>query len=289
MDNNFSEAIKSLRERLTNPFLSSFIIAWILANWKITIALLWFNSRQYELAGHKNIFSFIEKELNPCSSFIKPLIAAILYTLLIPILRMLISAFTVYINSRSSEWNMIILKDKSIPFEKYLKLKDDNSIQRRKLIALVEDEENKDKELKSKEGELEKVNSEISRLKLELEKTNSNLNEMTNYNIIAGHWKYSRPLKVGNSKQINDILKIENGKIFIKMPNNSYQNIYNIRNFYYDKTKQIISFVKEKELSQNDVNDPREDFLSNTLQFSGETNSILTGSENGLTVQYQKI
>src|SRR4051794_3420715 len=83
---------KSFKERISNPLFSSFIFAWILCNWKITIALLWYDTKEIEELGFKTIFAFIEANLNPWDSFKLPLYTAIGYTVAMPFIKVAMDA-----------------------------------------------------------------------------------------------------------------------------------------------------------------------------------------------------
>jgi hypothetical protein len=60
MMENINEFIKNFRKRLSSPFFFSFIVSWVLANWKVTIALLWYNSDLYPKEG--DLIKFIESK-----------------------------------------------------------------------------------------------------------------------------------------------------------------------------------------------------------------------------------
>ena len=91
-----SEVWGNIKDRLTNPLLFSFFCSWLIFNWEIPVSLIWYDSEQIKVSGHNSIFQFIHCKLNKEHSFLYPILFAIFYTLLIPIIRNGISILTLY-------------------------------------------------------------------------------------------------------------------------------------------------------------------------------------------------
>lgn len=41
-----SEILNSVKERVSNPLIFSFLASWLVYNWKIPVALIWFDEKQ---------------------------------------------------------------------------------------------------------------------------------------------------------------------------------------------------------------------------------------------------
>lgn len=88
-----SEILDDLKNRFASRFIFSFIIAWLLFNWKITIALFWYDKTQIEAEGCKSIFEFISNQLEITSNSCEVLCAALIYTFGLPISKGLINIY----------------------------------------------------------------------------------------------------------------------------------------------------------------------------------------------------
>jgi len=84
------DILSSIRDRFANPLIFSFACSWIVINWQIPVALLWYNSKDIEKTGSKTIFDFISQRLDATNGFWHPLFFAVAYTVLIPVVRNLI-------------------------------------------------------------------------------------------------------------------------------------------------------------------------------------------------------
>ena len=117
-----SEFIKEFRDRLSNQFFSSFIIAWCLINWEIVIGLIFYKITDLYLDGYKSYKHLIESNLNNNSALYYPIICALSYTFAFPFLKNLILAFNAWIKLWGDNWNLKISKNGKIPMHKYMEL-----------------------------------------------------------------------------------------------------------------------------------------------------------------------
>jgi hypothetical protein len=85
-----SEIWQNIKDRLSNPFISSFFLSWVLFKWREPIGLLMYNGEQIEREGYDSFFQFIERNVVGNEALIFPLIAAFVYTLTMPVLRQVI-------------------------------------------------------------------------------------------------------------------------------------------------------------------------------------------------------
>jgi len=114
MMESVNEFLKNFRERLSSPFFFSLIVSWILLNWRVTVALLWYNSELYPNEG--DLIAFIESNTSFLNSLGYPLLGALLY---VGLIKNLVSAFVAASSRWGGDWNLRILKKSNIPMSKF--------------------------------------------------------------------------------------------------------------------------------------------------------------------------
>lgn len=77
------EFFSTISERITNPFVGSFIIAWIYCNWDIAVALIFYNSTTIVSTFDQNYLTFITERSGIIKSFLQPASYAAAYTFII--------------------------------------------------------------------------------------------------------------------------------------------------------------------------------------------------------------
>src|SRR5688572_30299801 len=93
-----TEFIKALGERFRNPFLFSFAVALVLWNWELPIAMFW----QYE-TGSLTLREFIRRyDVLTCW----PLVIAIGYCILIPLLSQAIQYYETVVNTKGNKLSL---------------------------------------------------------------------------------------------------------------------------------------------------------------------------------------
>lgn len=135
MVESINEFLKNFRERLSSPFFFSFIISWVTINWKVTIALLWYNSNLYPREG--DLIRFIECNTSDWQSIYFPLLCAALYTGLV---KNLVSAFVAFGVKWGGDWNLNISKGSKIPMSKFLTYRNLYIQSNKDLEKVIEDE-----------------------------------------------------------------------------------------------------------------------------------------------------
>lgn len=221
MIESINDVLKNIRERFASPFFFSFVVTWIIFNWKVTIELLWYNPALYPNQG--DLIRFIESNTSNWQSIGIPLISALVYTTLG---RIGISAITELSGKIGEDLNLSITKKGKVPMEKFLTYRNLYLTSTRNLERVIEDESKKIQEydelnnLKIKiearnvelEGELAKVNFELSNNNLKLENSIKMASEMQqdvsrldhyfkessrfmnsykNISILNGQWKFT--------------------------------------------------------------------------------------------------
>jgi hypothetical protein len=234
------QAFDNLKERLNNPLVFSFIISWIFLNWKVTVALLWYDSPNNG-NGHIKLVNFIVENTSILNSIVIPLFYSLLYTLFSPIIKNCIVAFQNWNFTWGNNWNLRILNESNIPIKKYVALKENYEENLKKLSSILESEsETKrkfDEEVIAKQTifkELETCRSSVN----ELSELVVNVNKIE---LIQGKWIKTFNSEMNNELKENwEIDKAGNVAIY---KGTVRTDIYKIENFMYNKTNGWISFA----------------------------------------------
>ncbi len=283
----FKDVFNNLKDRFTNPLIFSFVCSWIIINWEITVALIWYDIKQIERTGCDSIFCFIRYNINISDCLWHPLLFAIAYTLLIPFIKNLIKALYSWTTKWGEDWNIKISKDGKIPVEKYLKLRE-NYLVKIKTIEDIISSENKTLE------EYNELNNELQKMKareIELQqKNNTNesfISNLYNVNILNGFWTNTFKDNIPNSKlDGSEEIEISNGAYFIIGNFNKKIQVFRIIHFYYDNKNKTMFFIKERINQEKAIENNDLKFNVNVLRLENDT---LIGHENGtISIQYKR-
>ncbi|HEY1045208.1 MAG TPA: hypothetical protein VGF79_02140 [Bacteroidia bacterium] len=281
---NLNDLIGNLRERFTNPFFFSFICSWSIINWKIIIALIWFGPDQFSKSGDYSIFKFIEQNTTTSTSFWYPILLALIYTFLNPILKNIIIAFYTWSSKWGEKWNLKILKEGYISINKYMKLRSENEKQSLELMQIIQNESVYIDNFNRLQNDKNTLQQSYNDLRSENFISIDFIQKLNNIKLLNGTWEKTY-ISLENNIE-SESVTIEEGKYYIQRPTANKIHVFNIFDFYFDNKNQKLFFIKE--LVQNErANKPKEEyFLVNRLHFEG--NDILVGTENLNRVQYKR-
>ncbi len=285
------DIFNNIKDRFSNPLFFSFFCAWLTCNWQITVCLFWYDPIQISKTGCNNIFEFINDKINPTDSLLNPLGFALVYTIVMPIVKNLISAFYSWTEKWGENWNLKIKKGIKIPFEKYLKFREDYDSRSKILEDIISKESSSQLENNKSKTELLQVKARVNELEQTVTATNEFINQFYDVNIINGYWtnKYTDSYK----KELNgsEEVYIDNGKYFTVEKFGRKELRFNIKNFHFDTRNNSMFFIKERVNQEEVVTFLNKDiytrFNPNNLQM--ESNDLLVGFENGTTqIEYRK-
>lgn len=155
------DVFKPFLQRLSQPIILSFCIAWIFWNWEIVLALCWYDSDSIIKLGKVNHEEYINEKKNDWRNYWWPLIIAGCYPIGILLLNNIHTFFKKY-EQKIFFW---ISKDANVPTKYYLDAKDDIAEQEKRISKFIDQENNMRKEindLTQKSNELELANTTIS-------------------------------------------------------------------------------------------------------------------------------
>jgi len=207
--------------------------------------LIWYDALQIEKAGSTTIFDFISSKINIKNALWHPLIFAIAYTLLMPTIKNLIRALYAWCAKWGDNWNLKIMKGVKIPFEKYLKFREDYDTRSRILEDVISKESKSLMEYSTTKTELLQAQTTINELTQNLTENNNYIKQMNNLRILDGYWTntYSEPSTLGKSRGIEEVY-IENGRYNIIGKFGRKTHKFNITNFHFDIENRTIFLSK---------------------------------------------
>ncbi|OIR00144.1 hypothetical protein GALL_177900 [mine drainage metagenome] len=279
-----SDFFKELKERLSNPFIYSFLISWLIFNWKIPIALIFYKSEDLLKDNYKSFISLIADQIHLQKSFVYPILAALLYTFAFPFFRNTIIAFNSWTKAWGSSWSMRLSKSGKISIEKYIELR--NTYAKRTQL-LERTLENESKFLQENE-ELKNRILQLTQEKNEYQANNQKWIDYSSYSILNGEW---------NFQTVDSSQKVRHEKIFL-IKDGTVSEIFNssrdkkvigrIENFHYNfLSQEMIFYINSKYLKSIDY---ESHFYTLRSQSGSNTFQFLQGEEDKSTfVNFTKV
>lgn len=269
-----SDFFAEIKNRTTNPLLVSFFISWPIINWKITIGLFT-NISTLKTDGYNSYIQLIEKNSDKDYTLWYPLLAATVYTIIFPWIKLGVLALNTFAKRLSTDLNLRLSKDGKVPMKKYLTIRESYIERQKQLQQILE----QDEQYLKQNSDLLKEKNELSSKNLELNNLiQANQKSINDLNFLAGEWTYYQDINSMEGIRItirNNEIRIHNGeKEAIK---------YRIQDFYHDKFHERII------LSRFNVENPKQ-IVFHTLNYKNGSINELTGFENNTTqIRYVKI
>jgi len=233
-----SDFFKSIRERITNPIVFSFILSWLVWNWEVTLLLIYADSASSIIASidKKKIF------------FWPPVLFAISYTILSPLIKNLVRAFQTWCTKWGENWNLGISKEQNVPISKVLYISEEYAKKSKILEDIIKD---RNKTIEDFDKEHTKLLLEQQKSAGLIEQNNAISNELSvlksqmlnafNVNILNGTWECTTLKESG--EKITEELHINGGQISV-LEFNQVVPIFDIKDFYINLNDERIFFVK---------------------------------------------
>ena len=271
---NLSEVFSNIKERISNPFIFSFICAWLIANWHIVFAILSYDEKPLDIAHINAFINYMNDKISNEHKLLTPIIAAIAYTILIPLMRAGIKIFYSWIDKSAENTILSLNKDGKVPMDKYIKLRAIFQERQEKLEKIIGEESNTIGMLNESRVELSNAQVTINKLDIKLSNSNNDyrasmlenetlkesnnklaeelrvisrelnqLIESTNISLLNGFWECQYPYP-GNT--ITEEIYIDNGKYHIIDNQGRRHYVFDIVKFHYNMKESTISFIKDR-------------------------------------------
>ncbi|HMN25511.1 MAG TPA: hypothetical protein PKE38_13490 [Ignavibacteriaceae bacterium] len=184
---------KHVGERLSNPFLFSFLISWLISNYKVTIGLLFYSIPELKADGYSSYLDLIAKSVTWCIGLVYPLIGAGLYTFAFPYLKRFIALLYIRINQGQEKSTIKILKGNVISTDKYLRLRESYKESQERLSRVIEEESDFFRERNDLNKQLSILDSDLTKAKLTIRDLEEELSVLklktkTDVEFLEGGW-----------------------------------------------------------------------------------------------------
>jgi hypothetical protein len=282
------EILVTLKERLTSPLFSSFLISWLVINWKVSVGLFWLNTQQLNVAGYKTYIDLVSANINIFHTLFYPLTFAIAYTFGYPYIK---NEINVYLSKRNKEGDNRIFgvqKDGSMPISRYIKLKEGLDKRAEEINRIIL-EASKIEELNTGlQAKLDSAHETIS----DMTKEANQARRRYDYSMLNGLWKrdYDKPVMVVDVKgartiDIHEVVSFNNSRYQL-IDKGVPTIIGDIYNFQYDLHNSIF-FIKQ----YSDIYAEEKGIAKTSIcrLIISETLDEMTGVESGVNVTYKRI
>ncbi len=217
MLDKISDFFKDIKERLSNPFLSSFIIAWSIFNWRIVVGLVFYKQSELHVDGYHSYIDLIIRNTNLLFNLFFPVISALTYTLIFPFFRNWILIAGAWYKTWGNRKLLDVSKSGSISVLKYMALREKYLASIEQFVTLAKSES----QYIDENFELKK---NVTSLTAELKQLQSVIDNWENINSkrrLNGQWsiefkKTSKSFEDRTEDFIVDAL-ISNGKITLEV------------------------------------------------------------------------
>lgn len=134
------EFFEELKIRISNPLISSFIISWLICNWKIVILLLFYRADDFPVEHSQTFMSYILANSSFVGSFFLPLTLALAYTFASPYVSAWVKLFHAQVSAKNVSDILESTDERSMPMKKFIKQMKDINEQEREIqdLAAVE-------------------------------------------------------------------------------------------------------------------------------------------------------
>ncbi|WP_448104701.1 hypothetical protein [Pedobacter panaciterrae] len=147
-----------LKDRITNPFFGSFMIAWLIINYPIPVTLIFY--KQADLRPEYTSFlDVINKNIDGWNMVFVPLVIAFCYTFGFPYFK---SFVTIFLAKRNLETDQKISKDADgtmVSIQKYVGIKSDYRKQEIELAQIIQEESASKDEISRLESKIIELNT----------------------------------------------------------------------------------------------------------------------------------
>ncbi|KAA5537043.1 hypothetical protein F0919_05050 [Taibaiella lutea] len=316
---SLQDFFKEFKNRIANPIFFSFIIAWLLWNWKVTVGFLMYNQDTLKNYGYFNYSYLITENASWENYFYHPLCSALFYTILFPPIRVGIIAFLSWMDRINTWSKKKIMKNATVPMRRFMKetertdglskkledlytkdsaIKDENDDLKSKLNDEMNISAQQSTQLRNFTEEVLSLNNNIGDLKNKLLLSEERIqlySKQFDQTLINGVWeivykcKEEPSLRNFSGETISEriVVSIKDGKFYNKIPSGSefiWAYILAFNYSYFEKTVNLTLRISEDKYIQYDEGKSRIYFQTLTILHHLEDGHIgkMTGIDSDL-------
>jgi len=213
-------------------------LAWLVINWKITIGLLIYKMPELKADGYHSYMDMINHNINSMSVIFLPLLIALGYVFIYPLIRNTVTAFQTWTTSWGTNWELKVSGASHVPIEKYIELKEHTDGQIETLAGIIKQQNGAIAENDRQKQEIEKLIEERNEVRIELDTWKS----VTDSKVLFGDWEQSF-LPGSDQKAIVNRVAFSAGTLEIY---GSREDKWAITNFYNAPDSRQLTFVAER-------------------------------------------
>ncbi|MFC4261913.1 hypothetical protein ACFOWM_03420 [Ferruginibacter yonginensis] len=238
-----TDFFKEIGNRLKSPFISSFIISWLIVNWRVTIGLIFYKFKELPFSNYTSYIDLIEKNFSNWKYLWTPLLLALAYTFLYPLFRIAILGFDALVTKWSGNLVLYFSEGAKVPMEKFTKQIEKTNNAYKQLDEIIANESEFKEEVINLKEQLHLKENEIKDLKIEM----SNNSYSKDVNLINGKWQKSETNPLNPNDPNNKVLNmvIGNGRVVVDdilMLDTIIS--YNMTNFFYTNIDKKIFMIE---------------------------------------------
>jgi len=186
------DVFKPFLQRLLQPVIFSFCVAWIFWNWEITVGFLWYNSETLPRYSYSNYRDLIVSNSNAWKNYVLPLLSAMFY---LPI-RYCLNWFSTFIRTKERDLLLRVSGTGKVSTLKYLTLRksyEDRISELSKYLEEQTDIQNQINNFATEQIKYQEISqkqkNEIIRLNTELttetHRANLSFDEISHYKVVS--------------------------------------------------------------------------------------------------------
>jgi len=239
---HLNNLFKNLRERLSSPLIFSFILAWLIINWKITIGLVIYKMPELKADGYHSYMDMVNHNINTLNVIVIPLLIALGYVFIYPLIRNAVTAFQTWTTSWGTNWELKVSRASHVPIEKYIELKKHTDGEIETLADIIKQQNGALTENDRQKAEIEKLIEERNEVRRDLETWKS----VTDSKVLHGDWEQSFS-PGSDQKAIVNRITFSPGTLEV---HGSREDKWSILNFYNAPDARQLTFVAERTSNQ---------------------------------------
>jgi hypothetical protein len=227
-----------LKERASNPLVSSYVIAWLIFNWPITIGILFYSQEELQLDGVRSYVDLVSRNSSIWLNLVLPAIFALAYTFVFPYVKAVVKLYHAKISAKNESDILKATKDGMMPVKKYIELRDTQNLVTTQLRELIDSQStihNLNTELTTKLSEESNRYNELAAENAKNLKTLDIYYIYTQAGILDGKWNFI--VTVNDQLQATEQWEFSSGTLKV-----NDGNIFRVRNMVTNNLSKSIAF-----------------------------------------------
>jgi hypothetical protein len=259
--------LAQMYDRISSPLLFSFLLSWMVINWRITVPIVFYTHSELVKDGYTSYTNLILRNSESWRMFWFPLLIASFYTFIYPFINTAILVFIAWLKGIRTTYQIRVTKDSKVPMSRFLRLNEDLKKQSDSLENLMTSEAS----LLIQKNELEiKANNsvkEIERMRIDHDE-NLRRSRVEYFDgdfritILMSNDKYEE-VPISFTKGVIRKRRNDGGRIFLTILDYSYnietkEFIWHVKDETPNATGTFICVFRPRDLRMNKFHDLRE-------------------------------